>query len=432
MRRARPAGFLTVARMQSVCVFYILLWCLVPQLAIDAPWRIALAGAFAGWFALEGLRNGLAHLANGPAALTLTFLGYTLAVQLLTGGPADVVRGVQLDICLVVALIGIAYRGARLRELEWLVVPVLAVLCVSLALTYKALANDPHAARLVVRSSAAALELLRAGVGGYQLVYAAALLAPLLFLLTLASDWPRSLLAWAMAGALAAAAAVVLAAGYGIAVVIVLTGMLAALGGGGDGRGRLLRALVVLAAAAVLLVALDPLLAFTEAMAEGTKYAKKLADLRESISLGESVGTTSERLSRYLRSLSLFAGSPLWGVLYYDSLGKHSQILDTFARYGAPIGLIGLYVLVRLPALLLAPLPRGSAHAPLVLMLALSLFLGLNTGTAAPGAVAYLLAPMLTFACGRRAFAGRAARPARSGMRHPAGRFAHSARLSRR
>lgn len=407
----RPIA-LTVARAQSLCVFYVLLWCLFPPLAIDTVWRLLLFAAFAVWFALEGLRNGLSRLANAAAALTLLFLGYTTLVQVLIGGPADVIRAIQLDICLVCALIGIAYRGARLKELEWLVLPLLGVLTLSIGLTLQALAENPHAARLVVRTSDEALALLRAGVGGYQLVYANAVLAPLLFLTLLRGFRLSSLFSLAVAVTFGAAILLVFSAGYSIAVLTLLTGMAVCLLAVHDGHLALAEVVVAVIALLLVLLALDPFLAYGEMLANGTKYAKKLADLRQSISLGESVGTASDRATRYLRSMSLFLESPVFGVLSYDRLGKHSQILDTFARYGGLIGILGVFVLVRLPALLIAPMPRGSANAPLVMMTTITIFLMLNKATAAHGAVVYLVAPMISFAYGRRAFARASARRA--------------------
>lgn len=416
------APVLSIAALQSLCVFYVLAWCLAPQLAIDAVWRVALAAAFAGWFALEGLRNGFAQLANGTAALVLFFLLYTATVQLITGGPAHVVHNVQMHILLVCALIGIAYRGARLRELEWLALPALAILGAAIGKTLFAIAADPHAARHVVRTSAAALELLRTGVGGYQLVYASALAAPVLLVL-LKAGRPRAFFA-ALTAVWALACSLVLAAGYSIAVFVLLIGSVLALFMP-PSRAAPMQLVFVVGAVVVVALALDPLLGMAESLAAGTKYLKKIADLRQSLAIGESVGTASDRMSRYARSLSLFAGSPLVGTLLYAPLGKHSQLLDTFARYGAPIGLVGLFVLVRLPGRLMRTAPGDRSPASLVLQTALALYLTLNNATAAHGAVVYLLLPATAFAAARRRArtrapprfaARRSAQPARPGM----------------
>ncbi|MEO1104612.1 MAG: hypothetical protein AAFW98_12905, partial [Pseudomonadota bacterium] len=77
---------LTIAQLQAACILYIAAWCLFPPLAIDLVWRVALAAAVAAFFALEAIRNGLGSLYNWPAGLVLSFTGYTLLVQLLTGG----------------------------------------------------------------------------------------------------------------------------------------------------------------------------------------------------------------------------------------------------------------------------------------------------------------------------------------------------------
>lgn len=397
--RPRPPA-LSYAAAQSACVLYILAWCLYPPLAIDGVWRALLAAAFALWFALEGLRNGLARLANGAAAWVLLLLGYTAVVQLLTGGPAEVLRNVQMHILLVCALVGIAYRGERLGELGWTLLPALALLGAAIGATLQAIATDPHAARHVVRTSEAALALLRAGVGGYQLAYACALLAPVL-LVILRSGRASPFFA-ALAGLWLAASALVLAAGFSIAVLVLATGTVLALLWRAPGRAAPLQALFAFGVLAAVLLALDPLLAFAEGFAGGTKYARKIADLRDSLDLGESVGTASDRLSRYLRSLALFADAPLTGTLFYAPLGKHSQLLDMFARYGGLIGLVGLAVLVRLPGRLLTAATPSPNSMALVVQVTLAIYLTLNNATAAHGAVVYLLLPALAHAAARR------------------------------
>ncbi|GAB5377028.1 MAG: hypothetical protein AcusKO_34900 [Acuticoccus sp.] len=374
-------------------------------------WRALLAAAFASWFALEGLRNGLARLANRAAAWVLFLLAYTTVVQLVTGGPAEVLRNVQMHILLVCALIGIAYRGERLGELAWTLLPALALLGAAIAATLQAIAADPHAARHVVRTSTAALALLRAGVGGYQLTYACALLAPVLLVL-LRSGHPSPFFA-ALAGLWLAASALVLAAGFSIAVLVLAVGTALALFWRAPRRAAPVQALFALGALAAALLALDPLLALAEGFAENTKYARKIADLRDSLDLGESVGTASDRLSRYLRSLALFADAPLTGTLFYAPLGKHSQLLDGFARYGVLIGLVGLAVLVRLPGRLLAAATPWQSPVALVVQVTLAIYLTLNNATAAHGAVVYLLLPALAFAAARRARRRPAWRPRR-------------------
>ncbi|MEM9221684.1 MAG: hypothetical protein AAGB11_04690 [Pseudomonadota bacterium] len=401
--RKAPPRVVTIAHMQAVCVLYIAAWCLFPPLAVDTIWRVLVAGAFAAFFGLEILRNGLVSFYNWPSALVALFLVYTATVQFVVGGAEDLLRAIQMHIVCVCALIGIAYRGARWRELSWTLPPILALLAISMALTVMELRTDPHAARIVVRTSAEAIELLRSGVGGYQLVYAAVVLAPLLLLFLLKGkgfDPPFTVLVVTL---LLAAWATILSAGYSIALVIALLGSAIALFARvSNPTGLLLQAAVAALICAFAFLAVDPILAGAESFAEGTKYFKKIADLRASLDLGESVGTASHRLERYSRSASLFLGSPFLGTLTYEPIGKHSQLLDTFARYGGLMGIVGLYLLVRLPATLLPPMPTRAGHAPVVVMVTVGLFLLLNNATAAHGAAVYILTPALAYAFGRR------------------------------
>ncbi|MEM8663754.1 MAG: hypothetical protein AAGF49_06485 [Pseudomonadota bacterium] len=413
--RAAPA-VITVAQLQAGCVLYIAAWSLFPPLAIDPLWRALLVVAVAGFFGLEAMRSGLGRLYNWPAGLVVAFMAYTVLVQLLTGGWQDVIRAVQLHIVCVCALIGIAMRGARLREMEWTLLPILALLAGAMALTVIELLNNPYAARIVVRTSEEAIVLLRAGVGGYQLVYAGVVLAPLLALFVVSGRRFEATYVLMLVFMLAIALTLIVTAGYSIALAIAaLCTALALFAKRTDAGGLLLQVCAVVAIAAGAMMVLDPLLAVGETMAEGTRYAKKLADLRASLEIGESVGTAFDRSERYLHSLWAFLSAPVLGMQVHDPLGDHSQLLDTFARYGAPIGVIAITVLVWLPAALLPPLPASARHAPFVMMLAIGLFLSVNNATAAHGAIAFLVAPILAYSFGRRAFAHRAFR--RSGGR---------------
>ena len=38
-------------------------------------------------------------------------------------------------------------------------------------------------------------------------------------------------------------------------------------------------------------------------------------------------------------------GSPITGVFYYDHIGKHSTMLDVFARYGVAPGMMLVYMI---------------------------------------------------------------------------------------
>ncbi|MEM0906046.1 MAG: hypothetical protein AAGJ94_01690 [Pseudomonadota bacterium] len=407
--RSAIRGAMTIAFAQSVCVLYILIWCLFPPLAIDAVWRYGLVAAFGAWCCLEGLRNGFQRFANGPAGWTLLFLSYTVVIQLMVGGFAEVVRGIQLHIALACALVAIAYRGRRFQELEWLIAPVLVLMAITLIKTLSALLGDPHAARTVVRTSPEALSLLRSGVGGYQTVYVCAVLAPLFLVFVARGRWVGDALGKAVGLFMIASVGVVLAGGFGLAVfVLTLASGLALWAYRGGTRSLVVRTTLVIAALGVAVLAYEVVLNGAEHLAEGTKYAKKIDHVRQSLALGEMVGTASDRASRYVRSVDIFLSSPLFGVLSYEPVGKHSQILDTFARYGVFVGLLGVFILVRLPGWLLPPLPKGTDHAPIVLSSAAGLFLMFNNATAAHGAAVYLLAPMVAYAFGRRAFSHKA------------------------
>jgi len=282
---------------------------------------------------------------------------------------------------------------------------VLAVYPIWLFVTVRTLTTEnAHAARIVVRASEEASALSEQGVGGYGLVYSVLLLMP--GLLTL--GWlrfrevtlppplrkvPRAAQALVILN-IALGAFLVLTASYSIAVIaltaVVLSATILRRYSGARVLFAILLTLIVALFGSVLL---EGVLTALQPFAEGTSFAIKIRDILYSLHVGEAVGSVEDRTERYLRSLDLFLGSPLIGVLSFDDLGKHSEILDSFAQWGVVIGSIFVYLLSFLPLNMIKQNKRYFRFC-FGMLASVAIIFGLNNCFASAGLMLYIMFPV--------------------------------------
>lgn len=95
-----------------------------------------------------------------------------------------------------------------------------------------------------------------------------------------------------------------------------------------------------------------------------------------------------------MRSFLLFLENPVIGVLEFASVGKHSSILDTFARFGIIFGTVFVYLIAYLPwrAIQVA----GARHfgVPFAMLIAIALTFGLNSGFMGLGVMMFIVFPV--------------------------------------
>lgn len=431
---------LKVLDVQNLAVAYVCLWATAPVLAYGDVYRWSAAAAVAIWAALEALRpGGIFFRPTVPVVLAAVFVAYTGIPELLLGSDGNLIRHVQIWI-LLFFLVFYESRRNDVRSMSPIFWFILATLPIWLYATYTA--NDSlggGASRIIVRSSAIARELQGEGVGGYSLVYGTVLMLPIFAVLLMnvrriiPIERPAVLrdiskIPFLLPGLLAVnlllGLAVVLRAGYSIAILLALT----ALGLSLLVRRRSPVFLLFVPIAAVsaylfLEFALIPMLTALMHLAEGTPYYRKIIDIILTLESDQSQGTLDDRWSRYVRSWDLFIENPLFGVISAADVGKHSAILDAFARYGAFVGSAFVYLMLYLPVRMMKGMRVnfGLALSIFVSMFLLSL---LNNVFGSLGVMLFIMVPV---ACdlieqsrarpvvirpnGRRLFAARRALP---------------------
>lgn len=311
-------------------------------------------------------------------------------------------------------------RRNNLRSLDTIFWLVIILTAVAMTTTYIFMITvDARVMRTIVRSSQAAQDLIEQGVGGYAMAYGAVLMLPVLTVLSLrpalidrlgAPSILRlfpivpKLLIWYVTGL---SILVVISSQFATAVMILAICMVVVFFLWRVSVFRILLAILILCvllffAEAVLI----EVLVYLAPLVEGTNYELKINDLLASLQTDGAGGTVGDRVERYSRSLALFIGNPFTGVLYFTDVGKHSTLLDTFARWGVLIGAILLYLVTFLQVRALRSLSsmRGGAGAALGALIAVVMVFGLNNAFMAAGIIIYIIYPPIFDALGQSQF----------------------------
>lgn len=397
-------AFTTAIKIQNFALIYLCVWTIAPPMAFAEEYRYAAVAAALVWGVMELTRrdNILAN-PTAPIMLCVAYQLYTLGIEASLGTERYFDWHIQPAIMFFFLLV---YESRR-RDVETLA-PVfwwtVASLPLWFALSLVGLSEHGHAARVFVRSSDEAAELAEQGVGGYGLVYFALTMLPILIALTLTRHRDRlqalpaqlkllqGRLPLLTGASLALGVLFILRAQYSIAIYLGALAVAAM----AVSRRRALAVLLIsipLATVAVQENSMVATLEFAQSMSQGTNVGRKIDDILTSVQADYAVGTLGDRLERYTRSLQLFAQAPIFGVLEFADVGKHSSYLDRFARYGLVGGVLFLYLLLYLPVRMMRRMNAGFGMAFSVFVIAL-LFPTLNTVFMGFGAALFIMFPV--------------------------------------
>lgn len=395
---------------QNLAVAYVCLWATSPMLAYGLGFRLLAVLAVGGWALLEMFRpGGIFTRPTLPVVLTLFFVGYTAIMELALGSEGSIVQHLQIWIMLFF-LIFYESRRHDVRSMAPIFWFMLATFPIWFYTTYTGFdAFGSHAARYLTRSSDMARELTSDGVGGYSLVYGIVVLLPVLVLMLLNTrrfvplDEPRFLrplsripfiIQALILANLVLGIAVVVRAGFSIAIVLAVFSIAISLVFKRRSPLMLMMTpLMLMIAWLAYQMALIPVLEAIRPLAEGTAYHRKILDVIESLQDEQSQGTLDDRVSRYLRSIDLFIHNPIFGVISDRDVGKHSEYLDTFARYGVLVGSVFVYLLTYLPVRMMRGMRDnfGLAFSVFGIMVLLPL---LNNVFASLGVILFIMVPV--------------------------------------
>lgn len=407
-RHARQVKFDLVVTIQNCLIGYICLWTILPWFAYGNIYRILVLLCVGGWIILELLRrDNIIQRFSLSVFLAIAYILYTNTMSYFFYGMPGIIISLQVSIMLFFLFV-LQSRRSNLRSLAPVLWLVLAAMPVGMAATLQELSSgNAHAARLAVRSSIEAEDLAAQGVGGYSLVYGALLMLPGLLGLVAnglkldPSLLPRPLRRYPSVAKIlvvlnvALASMLIVMAGYSIAVIGLFVCVICITTVKSRSTIR-----IVLAIFLALLVTLfyKPTLSFAlrqiQPLTAGTSYSVKVTDVLRSLEQGDATGTAALRSERYRRSALLFVENPVTGVLRFEDIGKHSEILDSYGRWGILWGSVFLYLVAFVPYRALRSMRRNFGAA--LSMIAVTLIVtGLNRAFGAAGVMVFLVFPLL-------------------------------------
>lgn len=347
--------------LRRAALAYLIVWVLSPPLAYGTVWRILAVLAMLLWLALDTLApRSVLRRPGWPVLGAVVFVFYTVFLEWLMPDAAAINRQFQLWIMLFFLVVGESLRRGRNDEAKfcfWIILLVMPIWSLSTLWGLQSLGAD--VARVVIRSSDEARELVSQGVGGYSFVYTTLLCMPFLAYLAFRPGaalvagqprWVRRATKLLLLGNLMLSGLLLLRAGYTIALILSAVVVASVLLIRSRAPLRMLLSLCFVGLLVVILGMLTaPVLGVLEKVSIGTEYSAKIRDIRVSLEDDQSTGTVHDRTERYLRSLRSLGDNPVIGTLTYDKVGKHSAILDRFAQYGFAFGLLFLALLLYVP-----------------------------------------------------------------------------------
>lgn len=381
---------------QIICVTSFSTFVISPPLLINQAARGVALLAVGLFLLIEVVKHPETFLR--PTWTTVAVVVYACYINIFgyfADGMSDIIRNFDLNFFLFCVFILEIFRRRNLEYLKW---PALAVCLTSVAwvvITLIAMEGQRNVARVITRTSTDSEALMSAGVGGFGLTYFACAMIPTLIYVLRATDLnPRWLKipTWIY---LILLVTLVIRAGFFIAVVLGFAAALISVFYVKGTQKAFLQATLMISLVLVGgLLTSSQIRDFAIEMSAGTMYEQKVEDTTDFLNDNTADGTFGVRAERYQRSLQIFAENPFVGVTSVQNVGKHSQILDSFARFGVLIGGL-LPLIILLEGRVFSKRYYGTTAFPLVAVtLLLVLCMGLvNNISMGVGIVAFIVMP---------------------------------------
>ena len=318
-------------------------WIILPVFAYNEPIRV-LALISVVIFSLKYF----SFLSKKLFFLIVFFVIYTFIFHKIESSPVYLLRHIQLYIFLALILISnIIVQFSNERKF-FLILIILTFNLIALIGTFFGLLLDGHAARALSKSSEAGIILSKSGVGGYGTIYMNVLLYPLLLLIK--KQLKNNLINYLVWSNIIALVLVILYANFLIAILLLFFQIIYLLirsNKRNTGFGYIVFVIIMLLIAYSNIEYIENKTYF---LVQNTSLRLKHQDIFNQIKGQETLnGTIYNRGERYTRSLNMFFTNPITGVLSFDSVGKHSNLLDLLAQFGLLIGFLFLFLLRELP-----------------------------------------------------------------------------------
>ncbi len=378
---------------QMCCVTVFCLWVIQPTFSVNSLARMFGLAAMAVFLLVEVLKHPSTFLRPTPLTILVIFYGaYVNLAGYLADGMIDVTRNFSLNYTLLCLIVLEIYRRRDFQQLLWPAAITVVSSIIPVVITIFAMEQQRNVARIITRVSEEGTRLQSVGVGGFGLIYFICALLPAFVYFIRAG---RASAPWARVFCfilLAAGIVLIARGGFFIALAVSAISVVVSLFFTWDVQGRLASTIMFWGLAACAAFIIVPNIgAIAPELAEGTMYERKVTDGLEFVSENEVSGTVEGRFERYQRSVTLFLENPVTGVISLQDIGKHSQLLDGYARFGIIIGSI-LPLAFFLVGRNLVKRFRGSLSSPMIVVtLVLGLVLILLNNIVPTMAVAFFI-----------------------------------------
>ncbi|MFS1413862.1 hypothetical protein BCU70_21365 [Vibrio sp. 10N.286.49.C2] len=333
---------------QNISLIYLILWLVIPIMAYGVSYRLLALAATIVWVMIEISKNN--SVISRPTTTTLgilAYIGYVSFITVFTVGISNLTIYIQVFILFVFYIMSESYNKSLKVSSHGIIKLLLIVMPISLSLAIVALVNNPRASRVLVRSSAEAVELSSTGAGGFSFAYFCVVYVAILMFLAVGFSGRWKILVFVN---LIMTCIFIVMSQYSTAIIIMFLALVLSIMASLN-KNLIISCCTIVIGICIILVVYScriQIIDFLHDLFTGLSNVQlKLMDMKYAIVTGESEGTVSDRTERYWRSLELFLNNPIFGSIERDDVGKHSFLLDTFAQYGVFIGLLVCYIIVK-------------------------------------------------------------------------------------
>lgn len=341
-----------------ILIFGGLLPAIFPIIGIYIPNIVLSNACFFAWMTWEIIINGgkkeLFKLKNNYPVLVMLLMYF---LSLLMGNDILGNRYMNLSVVYFGGVIFTYYKDKNsLFVIKYVLIMLTPFLGFTTMKTLAALLSNPYISRSI-KSGLESAEILRQGISGYSLIYMLAALAPILLFLFLQSEKIVykfiSILIYVLCFI------TVVVSNYFTALICVIVSSILLIVLYCILKKNFLQLILFALVSLFILVfwssIIESVISLISSLSPDGKTAMRLNEMSGDLFGGLSEEMSGDRWPTMKHSIEMFLQNPLFGVLLKDNsggniltgIGQHSHILDTFAIWGGPLGIINTIIIFR-------------------------------------------------------------------------------------
>jgi hypothetical protein len=345
----------------SLIILYLIALCSIfsPVRGLSS-FNIIWASLFVAWFFFTLFDTPAFILVPNRLRLwMLIYIIYTVSIAYITGNSAVGNRFFELS---QIPLFYIAYEKNKLTNGNvdnlWIIAFTIPFVFYTWIITFFALLKDPWISRTIATREAGTEVYLKLGIGSYEYIFFLVIVFGILLFIVYNSSKPlnnRNKLIGSFV--LIAFAVIITMANFSTALFLLLICVfMRILAPRLKARYWLLYivvgAIIIYLLSNIFILLLDDL---TQLLGSSLN-SSRVSEVKGLLLKNQTGDSLDSRDEKWLLSINAFLDNPVFGILtkpigftdgYLNGFGQHSQILDTFALYGAGIGILQLYIYFR-------------------------------------------------------------------------------------